>query len=136
VRAFVLVLVQDLRLGLDLETAQLLLEARHRARQLPQVEIERAELLLEARTRNARLTRDVQHLVEQIRVHARHLRALAPRHWLAARRDRLRREQTLLAVQLGCAATREHRRQPGRIRIRLCDFLVRPAQPGPRPGSA
>ncbi len=40
VRAFVLVLVQDLRLGLDFETAQLLLQARHRARQFTQVEIE------------------------------------------------------------------------------------------------
>src|SRR5256884_5957461 len=59
VRALVLVLVQDLRLGLDLETAQLLLQARHRTRQLTEVEIERAELLLEARTRNARLARDV-----------------------------------------------------------------------------
>src|SRR5256886_12438769 len=95
VRAFVLVLVQDLRLGLDLETAQLLLEARHRTRQLTEVEIERAELLLEARTRNARLARDVQHLVDQIRVHARHLLALAPRHGLAAGRDRLRRDQAL-----------------------------------------
>src|SRR5207302_1508849 len=64
-RAFVIVLVQDLRLGLDLETAQLLLEARHRARQLAQVEIERAELLLEAGARNARFARDVEELIEE-----------------------------------------------------------------------
>ena len=77
VRGLVLVPVQDLRLGLDLEAAQLLLEARHRARQLAEVEVERAELLLEARARDARLAGDVQQLIEQLRVDARHFLALA-----------------------------------------------------------
>src|SRR5207237_7178499 len=65
-RAFVIVLVQDLRLGLDLETPQLLLEARHRARQLAQVEIERAELLLEAGERNPRFGRAVEERIEEL----------------------------------------------------------------------
>ena len=81
----VLVPVQDLRLGLDLEVAQLLLQARHRARQLAEVEVERAELLLEAGARDAGFARDVEQLVEQLGVDARHFHALAGRRPARAR---------------------------------------------------
>jgi len=100
VRALVLVLVQDLRLGLDLEAAQLLLQARHRARQLAQVEIEAAELLFQARPSDARFAGNVEQLVEQVRVHARHFLAL-PGNGLAPRRHRLRRRQSLLVLGAG-----------------------------------
>src|SRR5262249_52803605 len=93
-----LVLVQDLRLGLDLEMAQLLFETRHRARELAEIEIERAELLLQAGARDARLARDVEKLIEKIGVDARHLDALARLHRLAPGRDRLRRREALLSL--------------------------------------
>src|SRR5215469_17190488 len=99
-RALVLVLVQDLRLGLDLEAAQLFLEARHRARQLAEVEIERPELLLETRPRNARLARDVQQLIEELRIDAGHFLALAATDRFASGRHGLRRDQPFLGMRL------------------------------------
>ena len=51
VPGLVVVPVQDLRLGLHLELAQLLLQARDGARELAQIELDRAQLLLEARAR-------------------------------------------------------------------------------------
>src|SRR5439155_2265505 len=108
-RAFVIVLVQDLRLGLDLETAQLLLEARHRARQLAQVEIERAELLLEAGARNTRFARDVEELIEELGINARHLLALPACPGLAPRRHRWRRKEAFLRVPPGRAGAAERR---------------------------
>ena len=72
-----LVAMQDLRLGFELELAQLLLQARHRARQLADVEIDGADLLLEARARDARFAGIVEQLVEQFGVDARELGAIA-----------------------------------------------------------
>jgi len=40
--------IENLRFGFDLETSQLLFEARHRARQLRQIEVDRVHLLVEA----------------------------------------------------------------------------------------
>ena len=54
-RALVFVPMQDLRFGLDLELAQLFLQARDGARQLAEVELDRADLLLDARAADARL---------------------------------------------------------------------------------
>src|SRR4029077_12255543 len=105
VGALVLVLVQDLRLGLDLELAQLLLERSHRARKLAQVEVERSELLLEARPCDAGLTRDVQQLIEELRIDARHFLALPAPHPAPARRHRLRREEAFLALRLATCAS-------------------------------
>ena len=86
----VLVAVQDLRLGLDLELAQLLLQARHRARQLAQIEFDRAELLLQPRARDADLAGVVEQLIEQLGADARHLDAIGGDHRLASRRQRRR----------------------------------------------
>jgi hypothetical protein len=94
--AFLLVAVQDLRLGLDLELAQLLFQARHRARQLAQVEIDRSQLLFESRARNADLAGGIEHLIEELGIHARHLGAIPRRHGLAPRRHRLRCREKLL----------------------------------------
>ena len=80
----VLMPVEHLRFGLDLEAAQLLLESRHRARQLRQIEVDGVDLLIEARAEDAHLAGVVQHGVEQIRIDARHLHPLR-RHALAAR---------------------------------------------------
>src|SRR5258708_9355459 len=66
VTGFVLVAVQDLRLGFDFEVAQLLFQARDRARQLTEIEVDRAELLLQARAGNAGFAGDVQNLVEKV----------------------------------------------------------------------
>ena len=79
--------IQHLRLGLDFQSAQLFLQARHGARQLGQIEIDGIDLLVEARAENAHLAGIVEHGVEQIRIHARHLHALR-RRGLTARQDR------------------------------------------------
>ncbi len=81
-----LVPVQDLRLGFDFQLGQLLLQARHRARQLGEVELGGGQLLLDARTRDAHLAGLVQQLVQQFGIDARHLGALRRRRRLAARR--------------------------------------------------
>ncbi len=75
----VLMPVEHLRLGLDLERPQLLLEAGHRARELRQIEIDGIDLLIEPRAEDAHLAGVVQHRVEQVRIHARHLDALRRR---------------------------------------------------------
>ena len=67
------VAMQDLRFGLELELAQLFLEARHGARQLTDVEVDGADLLLETGARDARLAGIVEQLVEQFGVDARQL---------------------------------------------------------------
>ena len=96
VAALVLVPMQDLRLGLDFQAAQLLLQTGHRARQLAEVEVNGAELLLEACACDARFAGDVEQLIQQVRVHARHFLALGRGHRLAAGGNWLRREETFL----------------------------------------
>jgi hypothetical protein len=88
-----LVTMQDLRLGLELELAQLLLQARHRARQLADVEVDGADLLLEARARDARFAGVVEQLVQQLGVDTRELRTIGRGRGLTARRHRARRQQ-------------------------------------------
>ena len=81
--------MQDLRFGLELELAELFLEARHRARQFADVEVDGADLLFEARARDARFAGIVEQLVEQFRVDAREfgtIRQAPSVHGLAARR--------------------------------------------------
>ena len=75
-RAGIDVAMQDLRLGLDLELAQLVLQALHDAAELGEVEVDRRHLLLEARAIDADLAGDVQHVVEEVGVDARHFAAL------------------------------------------------------------
>jgi len=74
-RLDVVVAVQNLRLGLDFQAAQLLLQARHGARQLRQVEVDGIHLLIEAGAEDAHFAGIVEHRVEQVRVHARHFNA-------------------------------------------------------------
>ena len=90
---FFLVAMQDLRFGFELELAQLLLEARHRARQLTDVEIDGTDLLLQARARDAGLAGIVEQLVEQLGVDAREFWPVGRRHRFAARRHGSRRQQ-------------------------------------------
>ena len=89
--ALFLVAMEDLRFGLDLEIAQLILQAGDRARQLAKVEIDRAELLLEPRARDADLAGGIEHLIEQLRIDAGHLGPIPLHDGLAARRHRKRR---------------------------------------------
>ena len=91
-----LVAMQDLRLGLEFQLAQLLLEARDGARQFADVEIDGADLLFEAGARDARFAGIVQQLVEQLGVDARQLGAIGRRGGLAARRHGARRQQRSL----------------------------------------
>ena len=58
--------MQHLRLGLNLELAQLLLQAGDGAREFREVEIHQAELLFEARARDAHLTGMVEQFIEQL----------------------------------------------------------------------
>ena len=88
-----LVAMQDLRFGLELELAQLFLEARHRARQLADVEVDGADLLLETGARDARLAGIVEQLVEQLGVDAREFGSIGRRGRFAARRHGARRQQ-------------------------------------------
>ena len=85
---FLLVTVQDLLFGLDLQLALLFLQTRHGARQLAEVEFDRAHLLFEAGARNADLAGHVQQLIEQLGIDAGHLRPVRMRHRLAARGHR------------------------------------------------
>ena len=72
-RVLVLVPVEHLRLGLDLQSAQLFLEARDGTGQLRQVEVDGRDLLIEAGAKNAHLTRVVEHGVEQFGIDPGHL---------------------------------------------------------------
>ncbi len=92
--------IQHLRLGLHFQAAQLLLQARHRARQLREIEIDRVDLLIQARAEYADLAGIVQHGIEQIRIHSRHFRSfhrrrLSPRQYRRAARLEVR--QAILA---------------------------------------
>ena len=78
-RAGVDVTVQDLRLGLALELAQLVLQALHDAAELGEVEVDRRHLLFEARAVDADFAGDVQHVVEEVGVDAGNLAALGGR---------------------------------------------------------
>ena len=78
-RARIHVAMQDLRLGLDLELAQLVLQALHDAAELGEVEVDRRHLLLEPRAVDADLARDVQHVVEEVGVDARNFAAVGGR---------------------------------------------------------
>jgi hypothetical protein len=99
----ILVTVQNLRLGLDLQAAQLLLQTDDGTRQLAEVEVDRAQLLLQARAGNAGLTGDVEQLIEQVRVHAGHLGTLGLAHRLAAGGYRHGRRGCLIASAFGQA---------------------------------
>jgi len=72
-RGFVVVAMQDLRFGFDLQLAQLILETRHGARELTEVEFDRTQLLLQTSARNTDFTGIVEELIEQLRADARHL---------------------------------------------------------------
>ena len=72
----VLVAVQDLRLGLGLELAQLLAQARNRAAELAQVKLDRVQLLAQPRLEDVDLAGAVQQHVEQAGIDARRLGAL------------------------------------------------------------
>ena len=96
----VLMPVQHLRLGLDLQPAQLLLQARHRARELGQVEIDRVHLLIEARAEDAHLAGVVEHGVEQLGIDARHLDPLRG-HVFPPRQHRTRARLELGSLELG-----------------------------------
>ena len=85
--------MQDLRFGFELELAQLFLEARHRARQLADVEVDGADLLFEARARDARFAGIVEQLIEQLRVDTRELRTIGGRGGFPARRHGAGRQQ-------------------------------------------
>ena len=85
--------MQDLRFGLELELAQLFLQARDGARQLADVEVDGADLLFEARARDARFAGIVEQLVEQLGVDARELGPIGRRGGFAARRHGARRQQ-------------------------------------------
>jgi hypothetical protein len=104
VRRVALVAMQDLLLGLDLEIAQLFLQARDRARQLAEVVVDRGDLLLEARAADADFAGVVQQLVEQVGVDARHLLAIRLRHGFAPRRNP--------SAAAGVACCRSIRRDP------------------------
>ncbi len=72
------VAMQDLRFGLELELAQLLLETRHRSREFADVEIDGADLLFEARPRNAGFAGIVEQLVEKLGVDTREFGTIRP----------------------------------------------------------
>ncbi len=98
--ALLLVPVKNLRLSFDFQAAQLLLQTCDRARQLAEVEVYRAELLLEARASDAGFAGNVEQLIEQIRVHARHFNAFRLGDRLATRRNRQGRHRDFVAVPL------------------------------------
>ncbi len=107
--------MQDLRFGLELELAQLFLQARHRARQLAHVEIDGSDLLFETGARDARLAGIVEQLVEQFGVDARELGSISRCGRLAARRHGARRQQRPVGDPLtlsGCVPG-----EPGRHRL-------------------
>src|SRR5690606_23127771 len=68
--------VEDLRLGLGLELAQLLPQPRHRLTELAEMEIDRMELLVQPRLEDVDLAGAVQQRVEERRVDAGRLRPL------------------------------------------------------------
>ncbi len=71
----VLMPIENLRFGFDLQAAQLFLEARYRARQFGQIEVDRVHLLIETSPEDAHLSGVVQHGVEQIGIDTGHLHA-------------------------------------------------------------
>ncbi len=72
-RDVVLMSMEDLRLGLGLELAELIAQPRHRRAELAEMELDRLQLLREPRLENVDLARAVQKHVEQCRVDARSL---------------------------------------------------------------
>ena len=87
--AVLLVTEQYLRLGLHLELAQLLAQARHRAPEFRQVELDRGQLLLDAGAEDARLARVVEQVVEQLRIDPGELVTLDRGGRLASRQYRV-----------------------------------------------
>ena len=76
--------VQDLRFGLELELAQLFLQARDGAAEFGEVELDRADLLLQARAEDAHFAGVVEQGVEQVGVDARKFLALLRLRFAAA----------------------------------------------------
>ena len=99
-RILVLMAVQHLRFGLDLEAAQLLLEARHGARELRQIEVDGIDLLIEARAEDAHLAGVVEHGVEQIGVDPRHFHALRGRAFASRQHRCAARLQVRSGIEL------------------------------------
>ena len=89
-RMLFLMPMQDLRFGLELELAQLILEARHRAAELGEVELDRAHLLLETRAEDAHFAGVVEQRVEQVGVDAREFLAFLRLTLATRQRRRLR----------------------------------------------
>ena len=107
--------MQDLRVGLQFKTAQLLLEPRDGARQFAQVVTDQLELLLDARARNADLTDVVEQLIEQIGIDPRQLRTVCNADTVASRRQQRtgRRRR-----RLGQVRRRHHRLKHRRLQHR------------------
>ena len=94
----VLMPVQNLRLGLGLELAQLLAQPRNRAAELAQVELDRVQLLAQSRLEDVDLAGAVQKRIEQSRVDARSFGTFGAA--LLRRRRRGRRDGRLAAAAL------------------------------------
>ncbi len=68
--------VHDLRLGLDLELAQLVTQSRNCCLEFRNVEVKSSDLLIQSRVVDADFAGCVEQVFEQIRVDARELLAL------------------------------------------------------------
>src|ERR1019366_551118 len=115
VAGVVLVPMQDLRFGFDLELAQLLLQASDRARELTQIEFDRTELLFEARARDTDFAGVVEQLIEQLRTDAGHLDAIGGGDGLSAWRQQRGGRRQLARGERGLEELRE--RLPPRLKF-------------------
>ena len=88
-----LVTMQDLRLRLDFQLAQLVFQARDRAREFTQVELHRTQLLLDPGAGDADLAGAIEQLVQQLGIHARQLRSIGLDGRLTTRRHQRRRQR-------------------------------------------
>ncbi len=115
-----LVLVEDLRLGLHLELAQLFAQPGDRAVELGEVELDRGHLLLDARAEDAHFARVVQQVVEQVRIDTRQFAALRRRDGFAPRQHRRvrRRSDLVRGGQLRRGRHHEARGCDGRCDLR------------------
>ena len=117
-----LVPMQDLRFGLELELAQLFLQARDGAAELGEVEIDRADLLLQARAEDADFAGVVEQRVEQVGVDAREFLALLRLRLATRQRQALRARPAALRASSALGGNqprsiRHVRRRIGRSRI-------------------
>ena len=83
-----LVLVEDLRLGLHLELAQLFAQAGDGAVEFDEVELDRGHLLVDAGAEDADFARVVEQVVEQVRIDTGQFATFGRRHRFASRQDR------------------------------------------------